>query len=171
MDSAQSLFLDLNRLIPIVTHWFHLLSAVIWIGGLAFLVMAVKPGLREAALPKEYVRPVTDAFYKHYKRAARILLVVLLFTGRINLHYVNQIFTSQTGQGLQHHSKYLWIFCIKLILVLCLLTLFLYTVIFKADQDEEEEGEHYESIPFQRAALWMGFFIILCAAAMKHLHQ
>jgi hypothetical protein len=26
-------------------------------------------------------------------------------------------------------------------------------------------------IPFQRAALWMGFFIILCAAAMKHLHQ
>ena len=69
------------------------------------------------------------------------------------------------------HPKYLWILCIKLVLVLCLLTLFLYTVIFKADQDEEEEGEQYESIPFQRAALWMGFFIILCAAAMKHLHQ
>ena len=78
---------------------------------------------------------------------------------------------AETGQGMQNHPKYLWIFCIKLILVLCLLTLFLYTVIFKSDQDEEEEGENYESIPFQRAALWMGFFIILCAAAMKHLHQ
>jgi uncharacterized membrane protein YhdT len=72
---------------------------------------------------------------------AGILLVVLLFTGGINLHYVNQIFVSQTGQGMQNHPKYLWIFCIKLILVLCLLTLFLYTVIFKSDQDEEEEGE------------------------------
>jgi hypothetical protein len=50
------------------------------------------------------------------------------------------------------------------------LTLFLYTVIFKSD-DDAEEGESYEVIPFQRAALWMGFFIILCAAAMKHLHQ
>ena len=170
MDSVQSIFLDLNQLIPIVNHWLHLLSAVIWIGGLAFIVMAVKPGLREAALPKEYVRPITDAFYKHYKRVAGILLVVLLFTGGINLHYVNQIFVSQTGQGMQNHPKYLWIFCIKLILVLCLLTLFLYTVIFKSD-DEAEEGESYEAIPFQRAALWMGFFIILCAAAMKHLHQ
>ena len=53
MDSVQSIFLDLNQLIPIVNHWLHLLSAVIWIGGLAFIVMAVKPGLREAALPKE----------------------------------------------------------------------------------------------------------------------
>ena len=113
MDSVQSIFLDLNQLIPIVNHWFHLLSAVIWIGGLAFIVMAVKPGLAEAALPKEYVRPITDAFYKHYKRVAGILLVVLLFTGGINLHYVNQIFVSQTGQGMQNHPKYLWIFCIK----------------------------------------------------------
>jgi hypothetical protein len=27
-----------------------------------------------------------------------------------------------------------------------------------------------EPVPFQRVALWMGVFIILCAAAMKHLH-
>lgn len=171
MDSVQSLFLDLNQLIPIVNHWFHLLSAVIWIGGLAFLVMAVTPGLRAAAVPKEYIRPITDAFYKHYKRVAGILLVILLFTGGINVHYVNQIFISQTGHALQYHPKYLWILCIKLILVLGLLTLFLYSVIFKSDPEEEEETETYESIPFQRAALWMGFFIILCAAAMKHLHQ
>ena len=44
MDSLQSIFLDLNQLVPIVNHWFHLLSAVIWIGGLAFLVMAVNLG-------------------------------------------------------------------------------------------------------------------------------
>ncbi len=169
MDAFQSIVLDFNQLIPILNHWLHLLSAVIWIGGLAFLVMAVTPGLKQA-VAKEQIKPITDSFYQHYKKVAGMLLVVLLFTGGINLHYVNQVLTSQTGQGMQHHAKYLIVFFIKLFLVLGLLTLFLYTVIFKSDEDAEE-GETYEAIPFQRAALWMGFFIILCAAAMKHLHQ
>jgi uncharacterized membrane protein len=169
LDALESLSLDLRTLIPIFNHWLHLLSAVIWIGGLAFLVMAVTPGLQKA-VAKDQIKPITDAFYQHYKKVAGVLLVVLLFTGGINLHYVNQVITSQTGAGMQHHAKYLIVFCIKLLLVLGLLTLFLYTVIFKSD-DHAEEGESYEAIPFQRAALWMGVFIILCAAAMKHLHQ
>lgn len=169
MDALESITTDLNTLIPIVNHWFHLLSAVIWIGGLAFLVMAVSPGLQKA-VPRQQIKPITDIFYQHYKKVAAILLVVLLFTGGINLHYVNQVLMSQTGTSVQHHPKYLMVFFIKLFLVLCLLTLFLYTVIFKSE-DDEDEAEAYEVIPFQRAALWMGFFIILCAAAMKHLHQ
>jgi len=168
MDALQSILTDLNTLIPIVNHWFHLLSAVIWIGGLAFLVMAVTPGLRKA-VAKEQIKPITDVFYQHYKKVAGTLLVILLFTGGINLHYVNQVLTSQTGSGVQNHARYLMVFFIKLTLVLCLLTLFLYTVIFKSDEDEDSET--YEVIPYQRAALWIGFFIILCAAAMKHLHQ
>lgn len=169
MDALESIATDLNTLIPIVNHWFHLLSAVIWIGGLAFLVMAVTPGLQKA-VPRQQIKPITDIFYQHYKKVAGILLVVLLFTGGINLHYVNQVLLSQTGASVQHHPKYLMVFFIKLFLVLGLLTLFLYTVIFKSEEDEDE-AEAYEAIPFQRAALWMGFFIILCAAAMKHLHQ
>ena len=168
MDALQSILTDLNTLIPIINHWFHLLSAVIWIGGLAFLVMAVTPGLRKA-VAKEQIKPITDVFYQHYKKVAGTLLVILLFTGGINLHYVNQVLISQTGSGVQNHPRYLMVFFIKLILVLCLLTLFLYTVIFKSDEDEDSET--YEVIPYQRAALWIGFFIILCAAAMKHLHQ
>jgi uncharacterized membrane protein len=169
VDALQSILTDLNTLIPIINHWFHLLSAVIWIGGLAFLVMAVTPGLKKA-VAKDQIKPITDSFYQHYKKVAGILLVVLLFTGGVNLHYVNQVMTSQTQLGIQHNAKYLAIFFVKLFLVLCLLTLFLYTVIFKSDGEENEEGT-YEVIPYQRAALWMGFFIILCAAAMKHLHQ
>ena len=169
MDALQSIVTDLNTLIPIINHWFHLLAAVIWIGGLAFLVMAVTPGLQKA-VARQQIKPITDVFYQHYKKVAGILLVVLLFTGGINLHYVNQVITSQTGSGVPQHAKYLTIFFIKLFLVLCLMTLYLYTVIFKADEDDGEEGS-YEAIPYQRAALWIGFFIILCAAAMKHLHQ
>jgi hypothetical protein len=39
------------------------------------------------------------------------------------------------------------------------------------ESTEEKEEQLREPIPFQRAALWMGLFIILCAAALKHLHQ
>jgi len=170
MDPRQSPGTDFYTLIPIVNHWLHLVSAVIWIGGIAFLVMAVTPGLKKA-VAKEQIKPITDAFYRHYKKIAGILLVVLLFTGGINLHYVNQLITLQTGSGVQHHAQYLTVYFIKLFLVLCLLTLFLYTVIFKSDDVEEGEEESYEAIPFQRAALWIGFLIILCASAMKHLHQ
>ena len=43
MDALQSLVTDLNTLIPILNHWLHLTSAVIWIGGLAFLVLGRDP--------------------------------------------------------------------------------------------------------------------------------
>ena len=88
MDAFQSIVTDLNTLIPIVNHWFHLLSAVIWIGGLAFLVMAVTPGLQKA-VAREQIKPITDVFYQHYKKVAVILLVIVLFTVGINLHYLN----------------------------------------------------------------------------------
>lgn len=175
MDALQSLLTDVNQLIPIVNHWFHLVSAVIWIGGLAFLVMAVTPALQKS-VPKEYVKPIADAFYRHYKRIVGILLVVILFTGGVNLHYVNKMVTSQTELGLQHHAKYLTVFFIKLTLVLGILTLFLYTIIFRTEEtgeesEEEREEQRREPVPFQRAAFYIGLLIILCAAALKHLHQ
>ena len=63
-----------------------------------------------------------------------------------------------------------------MIVVLGILPLFLYNIIFKedpkAEASEEEKAEQFkEPIPFQRAALVIGLFIILCAAALKHLHQ
>jgi len=169
VDTREGL-VTFSSLIPIINHWIHLASAVVWIGGLAFLVIAVTPGLKKV-VAKEQIKPITDAFYRHYKKVAGILLVVLLFTGGINFHYVNQLITSQTGSGIQHHAKYLTVFFVKLFLVLCLLTLFLYTVVFKSDEVEEGEEESYEAIPFQQVGLWIGFFILLCASAMKHLHQ
>jgi putative copper export protein len=170
MDALLSLVTDFNTLIPILNHWVHLTAAVIWVGGIAFLIMAVTPGLK-SAVAKEQIKPITDAFYQHYKKVAGILLIVLLFTGGINFHYVNQLITAQTGSGIQYHPKYLTVFFVKLFLVLCLLTLFLYSVLFKSDDAEEGKEESYEAIPFQQAALWIGIFILLCAAAMKHLHQ
>ncbi len=174
MSALQSVLTDVNQIIPIVNHWFHLVSAVIWIGGLAFLVMAVTPGLR-TAVPREYVKPIADVFYRQYKRVVGILLVVILFTGGINLHYVNQMMLAQTGVGVNGSPKYLTVFFIKLFLVLGVMTIFLYTIIFRTEatgeETAEEQEEHFqEPVPFQRVSLYMGLFIILCAAALKFLH-
>ncbi len=174
MSQLQELLLDLNRLVPILNHWAHLLSAVVWVGGLAFLVLAVTPGLR-TSVPRQFIKPICDTFYKQYRKVVGILLVVILFTGGINLHYVGELMHMQTGEGLAHNAKYLTIFFIKLTLVLGILTLYLYTVIFRieptGEEDEEEKEAHViEPIPFQKAGLVMGALIILCAAAMKHLH-
>lgn len=175
MSALQELLTDINQILPIINHWFHLLSAVVWIGGLAFFVMAVTPGLR-TAVPRELVKPISDTFYKSFKRVVGVLLVVILFTGGFNLHYVSQLMLSQTGLGLSNNPKYLTILFIKLGLVLGVATIYLYTVIFRTEatgQETEEEREEqiHEPIPFQRVALWMGALIILCAAALKHLHQ
>ncbi len=175
MSGLQDLLTDINQLLPIINHWLHLLSAVVWIGGLAFFVMAVTPGLR-AAVPREFVKPISDTFYRSFKRLVGILLVVILFTGGINLHYVSQLMLAQTGLGISNNAKYLTILFIKLALVLGVATIYLYTVIFRTEATgdetpEEREEQLYEPIPFQRVALWMGILIILCAAALKHLHQ
>ncbi len=174
MSTWQSFLLDLNQIIPIINHWFHLLSAIVWIGGLAFIVMAVTPGLQQT-VPKEYVKPITDMFYRYYKKMVGILLIVILFTGGINVHYINQMMVSQVEVGIAYNSKYLTIFFIKLSLVLGVMTLFLYTLLFRTEEtgeesEEEKAEQRLEPIPYQRAALWMGVFIILCASALKHLH-
>ncbi len=166
---------SLPQVLYVINHWFHLMSAVIWVGGLAFLVMAVTPGLQKA-VPKEFIKPIVDVFYKQYRRVVGVLLGVILFTGGVNFHYVNQILTSQTGLSVSNHPKYLTVFFIKLGLVLMIMTFYLYTVLFRTEatgeETEEDKEEHrIEPIPFQRASLWMGVLIILCAAALKHLHQ
>ena len=174
MRQLQELLFDLNAILPILNHWLHLLSAVVWVGGLAFLVLAVTPGLR-ASVPGEFVKPICDTFYRQYRKVVGLLLIVILFTGGINLHYVSELMQTQTGEGISGHPKYLTVFFIKLILVLGIMTLYLYTVIFRIDPTGEEDAEEREAhivepIPFQKTGLLLGALIILCAAAMKHLH-
>ena len=159
----------MNQFLAIVNHWIHLMSAVIWIGGLAFLVMSVTPALR-SAIPKQYLKPVIDAVSMRYRKIVGIIMLLILMTGGINLHYISQMMLSQTGNGIANNPKYLAILFIKLTLVLGIITLFLYTFIFKSEPATDDTEEELEAVPFQRVAFWMGILIILCAAALKYLH-
>ena len=153
----------MSQFFAIINHWVHLMSAVIWIGGLAFLVMSVTPALRKA-VPKEYLRPVLDAISTRYRKIVGVLMAVILMTGGINLHFISQMMLSQTGSGISNNPKYLTILFIKLTLVLGIVTLFLYTFIFKSEPATEDTEEELEAVPFQRVAFWMGILIILCTS-------
>ena len=79
-------FIDafINQWIPIVNHWLHLMSAILWIGGLGLLMMAVVPSLKKS-VPGELVKPLANAIYRKYQRIIGVLMLIILVTGGINI--------------------------------------------------------------------------------------
>ena len=170
MDRLISAFV--NQWIPIVNHWLHLMSAILWIGSLGFLMMAVVPALRKS-VPAEYFKPLANAIYSRYQKIVGGLMLIILVTGGINVVYINRLMKANNGEGFT--NPYLIALGIKLFLVMCLMTLFLYNIIFPPDPAEKtqagEDEPDPEGVPFLRPALWFGIFIVLMAATLKHLHH
>jgi hypothetical protein len=170
MDRLITAFV--NQWIPIVNHWLHLMSAVLWIGSLGFLMMAVVPALRKS-VPHEYFKPLANAIYQRYQKIVGGLMLIILITGGINVVYINRLMKANTGEGFT--NPYIIALGIKLFFVTCLMTLFLYNLIFPPDPGEKtkagEEESDPEGVPFLRAAFWFGIFIVLMAATLKHLHH
>jgi len=161
-----------NQWIPIVNHWLHLMSAVLWIGSLGFLMMAVVPALRKS-VPSEYLKPLANAIYQRYQKIVGGLVLIILITGGINIVYINRLMKANNGEGFT--NPYIIALGIKLFFVMCLMTLFLYNIIFPPDPQEKtktgEEEPDTEGVPFLRPAFWFGIFIVLMAATLKHLHH
>ncbi|TLY19504.1 MAG: DUF4149 domain-containing protein [Nitrospirae bacterium] len=170
MDLFISAFV--NQWIPIVNHWLHLMSAILWIGSLGFLMMAVIPALRKS-VPSEYFKSLANAIYQRYQKIVGGLMLIILITGGINIVYINRLMKTNNGEGFT--NPYIIALGIKLFFVMCLMTLFLYNIIFPPDPGEKtkagEEEPDPEGVPFLRPAFWFGIFIVLMAATLKHLHH
>jgi hypothetical protein len=173
-------FIDafVNQWIPIVNHWLHLMSAILWIGGLGLLMMAVVPALRKS-VPGELVKPLANAIYQRYQRIIGALMLIILVTGGINIWAVNKLMKRPPMEGMPpgegFTNPYIIALGIKLFFVMCLMTIFLYNIIFPPEPAEKgkagEEEADPEGIPFLRAAFWFGIFIVLMASTLKHLHH
>ncbi len=170
MDRLITAFVD--QWIPIVNHWLHLMSAILWIGGLGLLMMAVVPSLRKS-VPGALVKPLANAIYQKYQRIIGALMLIILITGGINIAYVNKLMRAANGEGFT--SQYLIALGVKLFFVMGIMTLFLYNTIFPPAPEEkgatEENAADPDGIPFLRAAFWFGIFIVLMASTLKHLHH
>ncbi len=64
----------------ILNHWFHLISVVIWIGGVAFQVFIITPFLKRGDPSEVFLKNISDRF----RRWAGPLLGILAVTGGIN---------------------------------------------------------------------------------------
>jgi copper resistance protein D len=70
----------------VVSMWFHLLAAVVWIGGLLFISMVLVPTLRDPALRPQAMLLLRTAGRK-FQRVAYASLIVLLVTGVANVYF------------------------------------------------------------------------------------
>src|SRR2546427_11730959 len=118
-------FIDafINQWIPIVNHWLHLMSAILWIGGLGLLMMAVVPSLRKS-VPGELVKPLANAIYRKYQRIIGALMLIILVTGGINTPYGHRLMKASDGEGVT--NPYIIARAVKRFFVMCSVTLFLY---------------------------------------------
>ncbi len=160
----------MTEIIPSLNHWVHLMSAIIWIGGALFLGMAVTPILRQHVAP-DLAGKLAAGIYKKYQRVVGVLFLVILFTGGINLHFV------RIRLGGTFDDFYITILSIKLVLVMVLMTVFLYNVLFwspatpdKSPSDDDDTAPPDTRFPFQRTTILAGMLVVLMAAILKHLH-
>jgi putative copper export protein len=76
--------------------WLHLLGAVIWVGGVAFLALVVGPALARAASVREHLR-----LELHVERRFRVVMWpavgVVLFTGLFNV--INILYATSLSGG------------------------------------------------------------------------
>lgn len=143
-------------------HWIHILSAVIWVGGLSFVVMILNPALR-GKLPKESLQTLALAFREKFYRITGVLLVLILVTGGLNVHFVREGLPG--GSGLSR----LWLFFlgIKLTLATGLISLYLLNLLYRNEPWSEDQTE----IPWARPSFILGVLIILMAAFLRHSHH
>ena len=146
------------RVFAALNHWIHLLSAVIWVGGLAFIVMSLTPSLR-GNLSQESTTVLFQNIRRGYYRMAGVFLTLLLITGGLNVHFVSQ----EMGSA----SK-LWVIFmgIKLALVTAFGSIYLMNVLYRNNPVEQGES----AVRFTNASLILGVFIILFAAFLRYSH-
>ena len=149
------------EIMPALNHWLHLLSAVIWIGSLAFVVMILNPSLRQK-LPREAMQHLVNNLRGRYLRIGGVLLGVVTLTGLANIVNVRHIHADEGGV-----SK-LWIMFlgIKLALITGLFSIYLLNLLYRSEPWEEEQTE----IPWARPSFVLGVLIILTAAFLRHAH-
>jgi len=68
----------------LVSMWLHLLAAIVWIGGLAFISMVLAPTLRDPVMRAQAV-PLLRAAGRKFMRIGYASIVVLIVTGTTNL--------------------------------------------------------------------------------------
>jgi len=145
------------EIFKVLNFWIHLLSSMIWIGGILFFSFILLPSVRKK-LPPEIAVVFRRDIYVKFVKTVGLFAVLLLITGGINIHF------SHITRGV-FSQQYLWVLYTKIVFFTVLITL--YAINLK-NLPETQKKRGIEHIPFQDTSLALGILIILMAAFLKH---
>lgn len=149
------------QMVAAVNHWIHLISVVIWLGGILFFSHILIPVIKKN-LPKESADTVLFETYRKFLKMAWILMILIVVSGGLNIYFVRHA----EPNGLSR--TWIQAFMLKLSLVSVLVTIFLLNLM-NVRPGSDGKGK-IEELPFQRTALLMTILIIFLAAILRYSH-
>jgi hypothetical protein len=159
------------RFFPVVNHWIHLVSAILWVGGLAFQVFVFFPVLQKKKLLSEAMaRAITDRF----RLIVGPLVILLIVTGGINIHsrrLAAKALAPECGTDGQPEcipAGYTSALSLKLLFVVGIISIYLFDVMVSRRQAEPKELPPDGVPPPTRISLILGILVIFMAAMLRH---
>ena len=140
----------------VVSMWIHLLTAMVWIGGLAFIAMVLVPTLRDPALRPQAIALLRTTG-KKFQRIAYVSFVVLAVTGVTNLYLKAGGSLALVVATLS--TSYGRVLIVKVVLVLVIVVLALYhdfVVGPAAARALEADPTSATALGLRRRASWLG---------------
>lgn len=155
---------------PVINHWLHLLSVVLWIGGLAFQVFVFFPAVRGKNLITE---SALRAIANRFRFIVGPLILVLIVTGGINLHFRRLAVQAHSPECSTDTNPeciatgYTSALALKLLFVVGIISLYLFDVMVSRRQEEPSEIPP-DGVPTSaRISLILGLLTIFMAAMLR----
>jgi uncharacterized membrane protein len=145
----------------VLNHWLHLVSVVLWIGGVAFQIFISAPLLKPGDPSLTYLTNISNRF----RQMVGPLLLILVITGGINL-----------GLRRSGHDAlpagYISALGVKVFLVSAVASMYIFDLIRKRSDEEAEKKSKEEQPPFPgysftKLTLIIGLIIIFLASMLR----
>lgn len=146
------------NLFRLLNHWVHLVSVIVWLGGVAFVFLLLTPTLRQT-LSEQMTASVLYAVHKKFALLTFVLTFVLMVTGAINL--------GMSRHGGTFPPQYMTLLGIKLFLVVIFLTIAWRNYLeLRRNPDQRVITE----LPFLRTSFVLAALIVFLAASLRTLY-
>ncbi len=140
-----------------LNHALHLVTAVLWIGGLAFIIMTLTPAIR-GKFSHESSKAFFQEIRNRYYRMGGAFFAIMLVTGVLNVHF-SLVDLEQAPR------TWIIVLALKLALVTGFGSLFFLNILYKSNPPESGET----AIPFARVSMILGLLIVISAALLRHI--
>lgn len=145
----------------VLNHWLHLVSVVLWIGGVAFQIFISAPLLKPGDPSQTYLISLSNRF----RQMVGPLLLLLVITGGINLGFRRSGYESVP-------AGYISALGVKVFLVSAVASMYIFDLIRKRSDDEtdkrlKEEPPPFPGYTFTKLTLIIGLIIIFLASMLR----